>query len=54
MTKFKKKNYFGAILDYPCPNLGKNEFSLKKGLYQFLIIQIIYQRTKHQKKLTYS
>ena len=35
MTKFfkgSKKTYFGVILDTFCPNLGKNEFSLKKGL----------------------
>ena len=54
MTKFfkkSKKTYFGAILGPFCPNLGKNEFSFKKGLCQFLNIPIIYSFAKSQKKL---
>ena len=53
--KFKKL-YFGAILNPFCPNLGKNEFSWRKGLCQFLVdIPSIYHRPKNQKKLmTYS
>ena len=50
MTKFFKKSYFCAILSPFCPNLGKNEFSWKKGLCQFLDIPIIYHRAKNQKK----
>ena len=45
MTKFFKKsqkNYFGVILGYFCQNFGKNEFSWKKGLWQFLNIPITY------------
>ena len=45
MTKFFKKSkklYFGVIWGNFSPNLGKNEFSWKKGLYQLLIIPIIY------------
>ena len=37
MIKFFKKSkklYFGAILVPFCPNLGKNDFSWKKGLCQ--------------------
>ena len=52
MTKFFKKSkkpYFGVILDPFCPNLGKNEFSWKKGLCQFLDIPIIYYRAKIRK-----
>ena len=44
MTKFFKKfkkPYFGVILDPFCSNFGKNEFSWKKGLCQFLNISII-------------
>ena len=44
MTKFfkkSKKTYFGAILSPFCSNFGKNEFSWKKGLCQFLNISII-------------
>ena len=33
-----------------CPNLGKNEFSWKKGLYQVLDIPSIHHRGKNQKK----
>ena len=47
MTAFfekTKKPYFGAILSPFCQNLGKNEFSWKKGLCQFLDIPIIYHR----------
>ena len=51
MTKFFKKSYFCAILSPFCPNLGKNEFSWKKGLCQFLDIPIIYHRAKNQKKI---
>ena len=31
-------------------NLGKNEFSHKKGIFQFLDIPFIYHRAKNQKK----
>ena len=49
--KESQKPYSGAFLG-PCdPNLGKNEFSWKKGLCQFLNIPIIYRRDKNQKKL---
>ena len=54
MTKYFKKSkkpYFAAILRPSCPNLGKNEFSWKKGLCQFLNIPIIYHQAKNQKKL---
>ena len=51
MTKFKKKNpkrtYFGAILGRFYPNLGKNEFSWKKAICQFLEIPIIYHCAKN-------
>ena len=50
MTKFvkkSKKTYFGVILDPFCANLGKNEFSWKKGLGKFLNIPIIYHCTKN-------
>ena len=53
MTNFFKKSkknliwgHFGPFL----PKLGKNEFSLKKELCQFLDIPIIYHRAKNQKK----
>ena len=36
--KKSKKPYFGAILCPCCPNLGKNEFSWKNMLCQFLDI----------------
>ena len=49
--KKSKKTYFGAILGPFYPNLGKNEFSWKKQLYQFLDIPIIYHCTKNQQKL---
>ena len=45
-----EKPYFGAILDPFCKDLGKNEFSWKKRLCQFLNILIIYHHTKNQKK----
>ena len=45
------KPYFGAILSPLCQTLGKNEFSWKAGLCQFLDIPIIYHRAKNQKKL---
>ena len=54
MTKFlknPKRTYFGAILGPFYPNLGKNEFSWKKELCQFLDIPIIYHCAKNQKKL---
>ena len=54
MTKFFKKSkeaYFGAIFGPFFPNLGKNEFSWKTGLCQFLNIPIIYDCAKTQKKL---
>ena len=37
----KKKNKFVAIPGSFCLNFGKNEFSWKKGLCQFLSISII-------------
>ena len=40
-----------GLLDPSFPNLGKNEFSWERGLYQFLSIPIIYHHTKNQKKL---
>ena len=46
-----EKPYFGAILDPFCKDLGKNEFSWKKRLCQFLNILIIYHHTKNQKKI---
>ena len=54
MTKFFKKfkkPYFGLFLAPFCSNLGKNGFTWKKGLCQFLNITIIYHRAKNQKKL---
>ena len=54
MIKFFKKSnkpYLGAILGPFFPNLGKNEFSWKKGLCQFLDIPIIYHFNNNQKKL---
>ena len=45
MTNFFRnspKPYFGAILGPFCPNLGKSEFSWKKGLCQVFNTQIIY------------
>ena len=54
MTKFFKKSKtpcYGAIFEPFLPNLNENEFSRKKGLCQFLNIQIIiiYQRVKIRK-----
>ena len=46
--KFKKP-YFGPILGPFGPNLGKNEFFLKKGSCQFLDIPIIYHHAKNWK-----
>ena len=49
MTKFfKPKN---PILGPFFQNLGKNVFSSKKGLCQFLDTPIIYYRAKNQKQL---
>ena len=45
MTKFfkkSKKNLFWGHFGPFLPNLGKNEFSWKKELCQFLDIPIIY------------
>ena len=53
MTKFFrkcKKSYFGTILSPFSLNLGKNEFSWKNVLCQFLNIPIIYHRAKIMKK----
>ena len=36
----KKHTNLGVILGPICPNLGKNEFSWKKELWQFLIFQL--------------
>ena len=55
MTTFSKKPknaILGAILGNFCPNLGKNEFSWKKELRQFLNIPIIYYDAKNLKKVT--
>ena len=55
MTKFFKKtqkHYFGVILGNFCPNLAKNEFSWKKGIWQFLDNPIIYRSAKNLKNLT--
>ena len=55
MTKFFKKSkkpYFGVTSGNFCPNLGKNEFSWKKALWQFLNIPIIYHVAKNLEKLT--
>ena len=41
----------GSILGPFCQNLGKNEFSWKKGLCQFVDIPIIYHCNNNQKKL---
>ena len=49
MTTFFKVLW--AILGPFCPNLGKKEFSWKKGFCQFLNILIIYHCAKNQKKL---
>ena len=52
--KQSKKSYFGAILDHFWPNFGKNKFSWKKELCQFLKISIIFVPLciiKNQKKL---
>ena len=46
-----KKNYFGGHFDLFGSNLGKDKFSWKEGLCQFLNIPIIYRRAKNQKKL---
>ena len=54
MRKFFKKSwklYLGTILGPFYPNLGKKEFSYKKGLCQFLNIPIIYHRARAPKKL---
>ena len=40
-----------AILGHFSPNFGKNKFSWKNWLCQFLNIQIIYHRANNQKKL---
>ena len=44
MINFKKskKPYFGAFLGPLFPDSGKNEFSWRKGLCQFLNTPIIY------------
>ena len=49
--KSKKTSNFGGILGPLCPNLDKNEFSLKKEPSQFLDIPIIWHRAKKHKKL---
>ena len=53
-TKFFKKHQksnFGAILARFAQTWTKNEFSWKKGLSQFLNIQIIYHWAKNKKNL---
>ena len=49
--KIQKEPIWGTILSLFYPNLGKNEFSWKKELCQFLDIPIIYHCAKNQKKL---
>ena len=53
-TFFKKSKYsnFGAILGNFCLNLGENESSWKKGLFQFLYIIIMYYGAKNLKRVT--
>ena len=49
MTNFSKNQkspFHGAILCPLCLYLGKNKFSCKKGLCQFLNIPIIYHCTR--------
>ena len=53
MIKFlkkPKKPHFGAILGPYFPDLGKNEFSWKKVICQFLNIPIIYHHAKKSEK----
>ena len=40
-SKNLKKNYFGAILNPFCPNLGNVNFPGKEGVCQFLNVLII-------------
>ena len=49
MTSFFKKIQKKLFWDHFYPNFGKNEFSWKKELYQFLDIQIIYHCAKIRK-----
>ena len=54
MTKFfkrSKKNIFWGYFGPFFTNLGKNKFSQKKGLCQFLNIPFTYHHTKNQKHL---
>ena len=44
--KTSKTSYFEVILDHFRPNLGKNELSWKKEVFQFLNIAIIYNCAK--------
>ena len=46
-----QKTYIWVISEPFCPKLGKNEFTWKKGLNQFLNIPIIYHRAKSQKNI---
>ena len=48
---FKKiqKDHFRTILGSLCPNLGKNKFSWRNLLCQFLNIQVICHCAKNQK-----
>ena len=48
--KKSKKPYFKAIFGLCLQNFGKNEFSWKKGFYQFLNILMIYHVAKNLKK----
>ena len=41
----------GPFSAFFCPNLGKNKFSWKIGVCQFLNILIIYHHAKNQKNL---
>ena len=50
--KILKRNSRPVILGPFFPNLGKNEISWKKRIFQFLNIPIIYYRAKNQKKRT--
>ena len=51
ILKKSKQNYFRANLGPFCSDSVKNEFSWKRGLFQFLNIPIIYHHVENQKKL---
>ena len=45
-SKNPKRPWFGDILGTFCPNLGRNEFSWRKGPWQFLNIHTIVQNRR--------